>query len=125
MFRVVFVASWISVISLGSSAHSADRLSRNQVFEVQEKLNLLGIGSGKPDGLIGKKTRSAISAFQTEYNLATTVEFNEKLLGDVRNMYLENADVVFSNLEEPEFLKSELSLITIPDNYDFSSRMRS
>ena len=119
MFRLVFIACWISVTSLGSLALCADKLSRNQVFEVQEKLNLLGFGSGKPDGLIGKKTRSAVSAFQTEYNFATIVEFNENLLGDVRNIYLENADVVFSNLEEPEFLKSELSLITIPDNYDF------
>ena len=119
MFRLVFVLCWTTLASLGSIALSADKLSRNQVFEVQEKLNLLGFGSGKPDGLIGKKTRSAVSAFQTEYNLATTVEFNENLLGEVRNVYLENADVVFSNLEEPEFLKSELSLITIPDNYDF------
>ena len=49
----------------------------------------------------------------------TTIEFNEKLLGDVRNIYLENADVVFSNLQEPEFVKSELSSITIPENYEF------
>ena len=119
MFRLVFVLCSISLTALGSNALSAEKLSRNQVFEVQEKLNLLGFGSGKPDGLIGKKTRSAVSAFQTDYNLEATIEFNEKLLGDVRNIYLENADVVFSNLQEAEFVKSELSSITIPDNYDF------
>ena len=48
MFRLVFIACWISVTSLGSLALCADKLSRNQVFEVQEKLNLLGFGSGKP-----------------------------------------------------------------------------
>lgn len=119
MCRLVFVLCWILITSLGSIAIGAEKLSRNQVFEVQEKLNLLGFGSGTPDGLIGKKTRIAVSAFQAEYDLQSTIEFNDKLLDDVRNIYLENADAVFSNLEEPEFIKSELSSITIPDNYDF------
>ena len=41
MFRLVFVLCWTALASLGSIALSADKLSRNQVFEVQEKLNQL------------------------------------------------------------------------------------
>lgn len=119
MFRLIFVLCWISFTSSGSVALSADKLTRNQIFEVQEKLNLLGFGSGKPDGLVGRKTRSAVLAFQAEYNFEQVSGFEQKLLDEVRHTYLDNAELVFSNLEEEEFLKSQLASLSISESYDF------
>ena len=64
-----FIVMLASPVLSNSIGLSAEKLTLNQVFEVQEKLKLLGLETGKPDGLIGKKTRSAVSAFQTKYNL--------------------------------------------------------
>ena len=110
---------WFVCVSFGSLALSADQLSRTQIFEVQEKLNLLGFGSGQPDGLVGSKTRSAVAAFKSQYNLQKDNEINENLLDQIRNVYLLNADVVLTKLEEKEFLASALARVTIPEDYEF------
>ncbi len=43
--------------------------SKQQIKTLQQRLNLLEFHTGKPDGIIGKKTRKAIKAFQVKYNL--------------------------------------------------------
>jgi membrane-bound lytic murein transglycosylase B len=44
-------------------------LSGQQIAEIQEHLNLLGFATGKPDGIAGSKTRSALRQFQTAHKL--------------------------------------------------------
>ncbi len=41
-------------------------LSRSQIKEIQNHLNLLGYPTGKPDGIIGGNTRKALRTFQAE-----------------------------------------------------------
>ena len=117
--KIFTLMLWFVCVSFGSLALSADQLSRTQIFEVQEKLNLLGFGSGQPDGLVGSKTRSAVAAFKSQYNLKKDNEINENLLDQIRNVYLLNADVVLTKLEEKEFLASALARVTIPEDYEF------
>lgn len=50
--------------------------SRAVVKEMQEKLNSLGYNTGTPDGLAGKKTRAAVSAFQKDYGLPENGQLN-------------------------------------------------
>ena len=40
------------------------RFARSQILKVQEQLNILGYNAGVEDGLMGQRTRNAISAFQ-------------------------------------------------------------
>lgn len=46
-----------------------ERLSRNEIKEMQERLNLLGYDSGTPDGKVGPKTRAALRAYQQASSL--------------------------------------------------------
>jgi len=39
-------------------------LSRNTILDLQEALNQAGFDTGKPDGIMGQNTRSAIRKFQ-------------------------------------------------------------
>ena len=56
---------------------SAPRSSFNQdVLEQQEALNLLGFDAGRPDGVTGRRTRAAISQFQTANGLVATGRFS-------------------------------------------------
>ncbi len=50
------------------------------VIAVQQKLNELGYNAGIPDGLMGKRTRSAIMAFQQDKGVAATGVANQALL---------------------------------------------
>ncbi|MDG6774741.1 lytic murein transglycosylase [Thiomicrorhabdus sp. ZW0627] len=44
-------------------------LSKTQMKSIQERLNWLGYDAGKPDGIVGSQTRSALRAFQAERDL--------------------------------------------------------
>tara|TARA_B110000444_G_scaffold248635_1_gene272755 strand:- start:484 stop:846 length:363 start_codon:yes stop_codon:yes gene_type:complete len=44
-------------------------MSIDQVRELQELLNGLGFESGEPDGRVGRRTRSAIRAYQEQQGL--------------------------------------------------------
>ena len=46
-------------------------LSRDEVIELQELLNAMGIDVGSPDGILGSRTRGAIRTFQEESGLPT------------------------------------------------------
>lgn len=50
-------------------AGEEERLSRNEIKEMQQRLNLLGYDSGEPDGRVGPKTRAALRAYQQASNL--------------------------------------------------------
>jgi membrane-bound lytic murein transglycosylase B len=60
------------LIGLGplKSPRRADSpLSRNEVTQLQERLNTLGYDAGEPDGQAGPRTRAALRAFQKENEL--------------------------------------------------------
>lgn len=44
--------------------HSAVRLSRQEVSDVQYALNRAGYNAGQEDGVLGKRTRAAVKSFQ-------------------------------------------------------------
>lgn len=44
-------------------------LSKQDMKEIQERLNLLGYPTGRPDGIAGAKTRNAIRAYQIKHHL--------------------------------------------------------
>ncbi|MEP1705994.1 MAG: peptidoglycan-binding protein, partial [Marinobacter sp.] len=44
-------------------------LSRNNILTLQEALNEQGFDTGKPDGILGPNTRSAIRGYQSENGL--------------------------------------------------------
>jgi membrane-bound lytic murein transglycosylase B len=49
---------------------TADRpLSRAEVMELQDLLNRAGFDTGKPDGMVGRLTRAALSAYQDQAGL--------------------------------------------------------
>ncbi len=50
--------------------------SRTVVKEMQGILNSLGYDTGTPDGLAGRKTRAAVSAFQKDYGLPENGQLN-------------------------------------------------
>lgn len=50
------------------------------VKEAQILLNSLGFDTGEPDGLIGKRTKDAVKAFEYELGLPQTGKINQKLV---------------------------------------------
>lgn len=61
-------------------------LSRDEVIELQELLNTMGIDVGAPDGILGSRTRGAIRAFQEESGLPTDGYASYELLDMMRVM---------------------------------------
>jgi len=59
-------------------------LSRDQAFELQRRLNAQGFDAGKPDGLPGPRTRSAIRAFQKAAGLPADGHASPRLLERLR-----------------------------------------
>jgi len=60
-------------------------MSVADVQELQERLNSLGFDSGKPDGRVGRQTRSAIRSFQGDSNLPMDGYASPPLLEALRN----------------------------------------
>jgi membrane-bound lytic murein transglycosylase B len=59
-------------------------LSRDEVIELQELLNTLGIDVGAPDGILGSRTRRAVRTFQEESGLPTDGYASYELLDMMR-----------------------------------------
>ncbi len=59
-------------------------LSRDNVRYIQVTLNKLGFNSGKPDGILGLKTRNAAHDYQRTNNLATDGYVGYKLLQELK-----------------------------------------
>ncbi len=51
--------------------------SREEVRDFQTRLNTLGFDAGAPDGLVGKRTRGAVRAFQTSLGVEATGTLTE------------------------------------------------
>lgn len=68
--------------SLNISASSSDNISykADLIKSIQELLAVLNYSPGDPDGVLGKRTISAIKAFQVESNLEMTGIANDDLL---------------------------------------------
>ncbi|MEZ5870689.1 MAG: peptidoglycan-binding domain-containing protein [Nitratireductor sp.] len=56
----------------GAPANSDGGFSRDQAFEIQVALNRQGFDAGRPDGKIGRGTRSAISQYQASIGVPAT-----------------------------------------------------
>jgi peptidoglycan hydrolase-like protein with peptidoglycan-binding domain len=70
---------------------------RAQVKQVQAALNASGYTAGPPDGALGPKSRSAISRYQSDNNLAATGEVNAELLASLGIESSDQAPVIISN----------------------------
>lgn len=55
--------------STSTNIQKSTSLTKAKIIQVQEKLNKLGYNCGKADGIIGKKTKDAIKAFQKDNGL--------------------------------------------------------
>lgn len=69
----------------------APRLSRAEVEALQKALSARGYDSGKPDGILGPATRSAIRDFQKDQNLIAD-GFPDKTLFDALDVKLADPD---------------------------------
>ncbi len=58
--------------SAQSNAQSSPSGGNQSILRMQQQLNALGYDAGTADGVMGQKTRDAISAFQTDNNLKST-----------------------------------------------------
>ncbi len=59
-------------------------MSIDDVQELQILLNGLGFNSGEPDGRVGRQTRSAIRAYQSQSGLPTDGYASNQLLESLR-----------------------------------------
>ena len=55
--------------STSTNTGKSTALVKTKIIQIQEKLNKLGYDCGKADGVIGKKTKTAIKAFQKDKGL--------------------------------------------------------
>lgn len=51
--------------------------TRDQIRTAQTKLNALGFDTGRPDGVIGRRTRGGVSEFQASIGMPDTGELND------------------------------------------------
>jgi peptidoglycan hydrolase-like protein with peptidoglycan-binding domain len=49
----------------------------NYIFQIQKKLKALGYDPGSPDGVFGRKTKSAIKRFQRDNGLPVTGQIDD------------------------------------------------
>ncbi|MDD7908503.1 peptidoglycan-binding domain-containing protein [Pseudovibrio exalbescens] len=62
------------------SIPQASNPQREQNRDIQNRLNVLGYNAGTPDGIVGRKTRGAINAFQTDKGFPATGTLNDEEL---------------------------------------------
>ena len=67
---IVYFAGFI----LTDTAYSDDQ----KVYQVQEKLKQLGYDPGRADGILGKKTKTAVRHFQRDNGLPETGKLDEQ-----------------------------------------------
>lgn len=63
-----------------TSTDSSAKVSKETIKSVQAALNGLGYTCGKADGIIGKKTKKAIEAYQTDNELTVDGKVSEELI---------------------------------------------
>ncbi|GEM_PF-6450396 len=85
LLKALALAALVGAPLGSSSAQEADpQLTREQIREIQTRLNELGFDAGPTDGLIGPQSRSGVLAFRTAHGYDTDVPLNERLLRRLR-----------------------------------------
>ena len=59
-------------------------LSRDEIIDMQQRLNKLGLDAGPADGVVGLQTRSAIRKFQQQQNMIADGYASYELLSVLR-----------------------------------------
>ncbi|WP_299811517.1 peptidoglycan-binding protein [uncultured Roseibium sp.] len=84
--KVTMQSDWADGASLPASQASVQSVDNTAMIrEAQDKLNYLGFDTGTPDGEMGPRTRSAISAFQRSLGLPETGEVDARLLEELKS----------------------------------------
>lgn len=83
LFAVILAFAAATPASAGELLHRPadnNQWPQNLIRAVQEKLNSLGFDAGKADGIIGPRTRQAISDYQQQNNLPVDGQISAALL---------------------------------------------
>ena len=83
LFAVMLAFAAVNLASAGELQHRPadnNQWPQNLIRAVQEKLNSLGFDAGKADGIIGPRTRQAISDYQQQNNLTVDGQISSALL---------------------------------------------
>ena len=72
---------------------SADRLSEQEIMDLQQALNREGFDSGSVDGIWGSDTRAALSNFQQRQNIAGDGELNHETLSALGVQFAEQNQI--------------------------------
>jgi peptidoglycan hydrolase-like protein with peptidoglycan-binding domain len=80
--RRLLPATLAVLLAAVATAASAEDLTRNQIYELQFRLNQLGFDAGRPDGSVGGRTRAALSAFASAND--TIADLTPAVLAHVR-----------------------------------------
>ena len=70
----------VMLFAFCSFAYAVDYNSKDTIRDVQQALNESGFACGAADGIIGKKTRKAISEYREEKGLPSGAEIDQELL---------------------------------------------
>jgi peptidoglycan hydrolase-like protein with peptidoglycan-binding domain len=63
-----------------SSSGAVSNLDQTQIMQAQQALNQKGFGAGKADGILGPRTRRALSSFQQNQGLQRSGRLDDKTL---------------------------------------------
>jgi hypothetical protein len=74
---------WVSEQFEDSPDEEVGQLTKDEVKQVQERLNALGFNSGHPDGIMGNGTRRAIGQFQARRGEQATGKLTSRQLRDL------------------------------------------
>jgi hypothetical protein len=108
----------------------APAYDKQLVRDIQTALNEHGYNTGKPDGLYGKGTRKAISAYQKDKGLAVDGKPSATLLASLQQAPKASADAgkpmaPGSNLPEPTLPAMKLAAVHYrPDTLDSDNTLR-
>ena len=77
---IALALATLMLLSMLPTALAAEYKDKATVKDVQQALNDAGYDCGKPDGAAGKKTKAAITAYQTDKGLEVTGVIDDALL---------------------------------------------
>ena len=80
MKKLICLALAVMLALSAVSAFAAEYTDKDTVKKVQQALNDAGYDCGTPDGAAGKKTKAAITSFQTDKGLTITGVIDDELL---------------------------------------------
>ena len=125
---IALALATLMLLSMLPTALAAEYKDKATVKDVQQALNDAGYDCGKPDGAAGKKTKAAITAYQTDKGLEVTGVIDDALLESLgvelsdedapaEDAQAESASDEVSPEEEisPEVPQEIADLIDLPD----------